>query len=65
RKASLAVAIKTLVLRNRIPNQKWFQINTRRVPVNGLLYGSYAPGLEAVHKPVLGRGKPMTSVVGS
>ncbi len=64
RKASLAVAIKTLVLRNRIPNQKWFQINTRRVPVNGLLHGSYAPGLEAVHKPVLGRGKPMNFIHG-
>jgi hypothetical protein len=66
RKASLAVAVKTLALRNRLPNQNWFQINARRVPVNGLLYhGSDASELEAVPVPVQGRGKPTTSVVGS
>ncbi|MEM4067350.1 MAG: transposase [Candidatus Micrarchaeaceae archaeon] len=66
RKASLAVAVKTLVLRNPLPNQNWFQINTRRVPVNGLIRdGSDAPGLEAVPAPILGRGKPTASVVGS
>lgn len=37
RKASLAVAVKSLLERNPSPNQQWFQISGRRVPVSGLL----------------------------
>ena len=58
RKASLAVAVKTLLERNG-PNQDTFQISGRRVPVSGLIRGvSDAPGPLAVPAPAQGRGKP-------
>ena len=58
RKASLAVAVKTLLERNG-PNQDTFQISGRRVPVSGLIRGvSDAPGPLAVPALAQGRGKP-------
>ena len=67
RKASLAVAVKTLLERSGFPNQNGaLQFSGRRVPVNGLVRsGSDAPGPMAVPMLVRGRGKPTTSIVGS
>ncbi len=42
RNANLALAVKTLLERNGVPNQNTFQISGRRVPVNGLFRGSDA-----------------------
>jgi IS605 OrfB family transposase len=59
RKASLAVAVKTLLERNGDPDQDTFQISGRRVPVSGLIRGvSDAPGPLAVPAQAQGRGKP-------
>jgi IS605 OrfB family transposase len=58
RKASLAVAVKTLSLRSGFPNQNTLQISGRRVPVNGLFRVSDAPESMAVPALALGRGKP-------
>jgi len=58
RKASLAVAVKTLSLRSGFPNQDTLQISGRRVPVNGLFHVSDAPESVAVPAVALGRGKP-------
>jgi len=58
RKASLAVAVKTLSLRSGFPNQNTLQISGRRVPVNGLFRVSDAPESVAVPALALGRGKP-------
>ncbi len=59
RKASLAVAVKTLLERGIFPNQESFQISGRRVPVSGLVRGvSDALGSMAVPALALGRGKP-------
>jgi transposase len=58
RKASLAVAVKTLLERNNAPNQNTFQISNRRVPVSGLLRTSpIIRGRVAVPMPALERGK--------
>ena len=65
RKASLAVAVKCLLERGSFPNQDALQISSRRVPVNGLVRGSDAPGPMAVPMLVRGRGKPTTLVVSS
>jgi IS605 OrfB family transposase len=40
RKASVAIAVKSLLERNPSPNQNWFQISGRRVPVSGLVKAS-------------------------
>jgi IS605 OrfB family transposase len=68
RKASLAVAVKSLLERSGSlfnQNDNTLQISGRRVPVNGLFRGgSDAPGRMAVPTPVRGRGKPAASVVG-
>ena len=37
RKASVAVAVKSLLERNNFPNQEKFLISNRQVPVNGLI----------------------------
>jgi IS605 OrfB family transposase len=58
RKASLAVAVKTLSLRSGFPNQNTLQISGRRVPVNGLFHVPDAPESVAVPALALGRGKP-------
>jgi IS605 OrfB family transposase len=59
RKASLAVAAKTLLERRGFLNQKTLQISGRRVPVSGLLRRvSDAPGPLAVPMLAPGRGKP-------
>jgi IS605 OrfB family transposase len=58
RKASLAVAVKTLSLRSGFPNQGTLQISGRRVPVNGLFRVPDAPESMAVPALPLGRGKP-------
>ena len=65
RKASLAVAVKCLLERGGSPNKDTLQISSRRVPVNGLVRGSDAPGPMAVPTLVQGRGKPTASAVGS
>ncbi len=57
RKASVAVAVKTLLERNG-PDQKPFQISGRRVPVSGLIRVSDEPEPLAVPMPAPGRGKP-------
>ena len=58
RKASLAVAVKTLLERNGFPNRP-FQISGRRVPVSGLLRPSpMTQGQIAVLPLAQGRGKP-------
>jgi len=58
RKASLAVAVKTLSLRSGFPNQNTLQISGSRVPVNGLFRVSDALESMAVPTLTLGRGKP-------
>jgi IS605 OrfB family transposase len=58
RKASLAVAVKTLSLRSGFPNQDTLQISGRRVPVNGLFRVSDAPESVAAPAVALGRRKP-------
>ena len=59
RKASLAVAVKTLLERNEDPDQDTFQISGRRAPVSGLLRDvSDAPEPMAVPAQAQGRGKP-------
>ncbi len=61
RKASVAVAAKTLLERNGFPDQKTFQISGRRVPVSGLIRNvPDAPRPLAVPsmKQAPGRGKP-------
>jgi len=60
RKASLAVAVKSLLERSaNFPNQNTLQISSRRVPVNGLVRssGSDAPGPMAVPMLVPGKGQ--------
>jgi transposase len=51
RKASLAIAVKSLLLRNEnIPNQSaFFQLTNRPVPVNGLLRSDEGSGFRALH----------------
>ncbi len=59
RKASLAVAVKTLLERNDLVGQTTFQISGRRVPVSGLIRRvSDAPEPLAVPALAPGRGKP-------
>lgn len=58
RKASLAVAVKTLWERNSNSDQNWFQISHRRVPVSGLVRVSDAARPMAVPIEVRSRGKP-------
>ncbi len=59
RKASLAVAVKTLLERRGFPDQNTLQISGRRVPVSGLLRPSpMTQGQMAVPTPTLERGKP-------
>lgn len=58
RKASLAVAVKSLLERNRSPNQEAFQISGRRVPVSGLVRVPDAARPMAVPVQVRSRGKP-------
>jgi len=58
RKASLAVAVKTLVERNGFLDQKTFQISGRRVQVSGLIRVPDAPEPWVVPTLALGRGKP-------
>ena len=59
RKASLAVAVKTLLERNEDPDQDTFQISGRGAPVSGLLRDvSDAPEPMAVPAQAQGRGKP-------
>jgi IS605 OrfB family transposase len=58
RKASLAVAVKTLLERRGFLDQKTLQISGRRVPVSGLLRVSDAPEPLAVPALAQGRGKP-------
>lgn len=57
RKASLAVAVKTLLERRGFIDQDNLQISSRRVPVSGLLRVSDAPGSLAVPALAQGRGK--------
>lgn len=57
RKASLAVAVKSLLERNGPPIQETFQLSGRRVPVSGLVRVSDAAGPMAVLMPVRSRGK--------
>ncbi|MDG7018123.1 MAG: transposase [Nitrososphaerota archaeon] len=58
-KASLAVAVKTLLERNEDSDQDASQISGRRVPVSGLLrHVSDAPEPMAVPAHAQGRGKP-------
>jgi IS605 OrfB family transposase len=59
RKASLAVAVKTLLERNNSLNQDEFQISGRRVPVSGLFRPSPMTQRQmAVPMLTLERGKP-------
>lgn len=59
RKASLAVAVKSLLERNRSINRESFQISGRRVPVSGLMRPSpMTQGRTAVLPSTLARGKP-------
>lgn len=59
RKASPAVAVKTLLERNEDPDHDTFQISRRRVPVSGLRrHVSDAPEPMAVPAQAQGRGKP-------
>jgi transposase len=60
RKASAAVAAKTLLERGSSPNQSTIlRISGRRVPVSGLVrHVPDAPEPMAVPTPVQGRGKP-------
>lgn len=58
RKASLAVAVKTLLERNGFLDRETLQISSRRVPVSGLMRVSDAPGPVAVPMLAPGRGKP-------
>ncbi len=58
RKASLAVAVKTLLERNGPFDEKTFQISSRRVPVSGLMRVPDAPKPMAVPNAAWGRGKP-------
>ncbi len=59
RKASLAMAVKTLLERSGLHGQTKFQVSGRRVPVSGLIRGvSDAPEPLAVPALALGRGKP-------
>jgi hypothetical protein len=58
RKASLAVAVKSLLERSSNSDQNWFQISGRRVPVSGLVRVSDAAGPKAVPIEVRSRGKP-------
>lgn len=59
RKASLAVAVKSLLERSSFPNQNAIQISGRRVPVSGLMRNvSDAPEALAVPALALGRRKP-------
>ncbi|MEM3637481.1 MAG: hypothetical protein QXX17_05425 [Conexivisphaerales archaeon] len=64
---SVAVAKNTLLkLCYRLPNQNWFQISSRKVPVKELKRdGSDAPESLVVPLMAQGRCKPTTSVVGS
>jgi len=57
RKASLAVAVKSLLERNGSPIQEMFQFSGRRVPVSGLVRVSDAAGPMAVLMSVRSRGK--------
>jgi IS605 OrfB family transposase len=61
RKASLAVAAKTLLERSRSQNQITLLISGRRVPVSGLVRVSDAPELLAVPDMALGRRKSDSS----
>ena len=59
RKASLAVATKTLLERRGFPNEKTLQVSGRRVPVSGLIRASpMTQGRVAGPKLALERGKP-------
>ncbi len=59
RKASLAIALKSLLERKHNPNQTCFQISNRRVPVSGLLRSHENVGV-AVHNTSTSEGKPTT-----
>ncbi len=58
RKASVAVAAKTLLERSASPDQNALQISGRRVPVSGLMRVPDAPVPLAVPAVAPGRGKP-------
>ncbi len=60
RKASLAVAVKTLLERNDFPDKKTLQISGRRVPVSGLVRITSPMHREPLAVSVVapGRGKP-------
>lgn len=49
RKASLAIALKSLLERKHNPNQNCFQFSNGQVPVNGLLYSYENVDVVAVH----------------
>ncbi len=66
RKASLAVAVKTLLERNGLDGHTKFQVSGRRVPVSGLIRGvSDAPGVFGSAGAALGRGKAPILIGGS
>jgi len=60
RKASLAVAVKSLLERNPSPDQRWFQISGRRVPVSGLLRSDEEAARHSVPQAATADGMPTT-----
>jgi IS605 OrfB family transposase len=60
RKASLAVAVKSLLARNPSPNQRWFQVAGRRVPVSGLLHSDEEAARCSAPQAATADGKPTT-----
>jgi len=60
RKASLAVAVKSLLARNPSPDQRWFQVAGRRVPVSGLLRSDEEAARHSVPQTATTDGKPTT-----
>ncbi len=65
RKASLAIAAKSLLERRLLPTRETFSLSSRRVPVNGLLRRPHADGESVeVQNRSLSNGRPMTESLG-